>query len=156
MLEQNERVIGHFFEIVISNVTLLFCNQPYQLLEVDTSSILDMLQLSENIRSRFIDGDFAIRHTPGHFNGIWTDMATENYVIKASRGSGSTVGITNQKSALVRWTLTRHFRESLSRVMLERAGIAANNAKSHEETKPTAMKRDEEHVIAIVNHLNEP
>ncbi|CAC5390432.1 unnamed protein product [Mytilus coruscus] len=116
-----------------------------------------MLQLPENIRSAFIDGDFAIRQTPGHFNGIWTDMATltEKTVIKDSKGSGGIVGITNQKSALVRWTLTRHFLASLSRVILERAGIATNKANSHEETNPTAMKSCEEHVIAIVNHLNE-
>ena len=82
-------------------------------------------------------------------------MATEKTVIKDSKGSGGIVGITNQKSALVRWTLTRHFLASFSRVMLERAGVATNNANSHEETRPTAMKRDEEHVIAVVNHLNE-
>ena len=36
------------------------------------------------------------------------------------------------------------------------AGITANNANSHEETKQTAMNLDEKHVIVIVNHLNEP
>ena len=59
-------------------------------------------------------------------------MATEKTVIKASRGLGGTVGITNQKSALVRWTLTRHFIESICRVMLKRDGIAANYANSQE------------------------
>ena len=76
-------------------------------------------------------------------------------VLEASRGSGGTVGITNQKSALVRWTLSRHFLESLSRVTLKRAGIAAINALSQGEIKLKAMKRDE-HVIAIVDHLNDP
>ena len=67
-------------------------------------------------------------------------------VIKASRGSGGTVGITNQKSALVRLILTRHFLESLSYVTLKGA---RNDANSQEETKLTAMKRDEEYVIEL-------
>ena len=83
-------------------------------------------------------------------------MATEKTVIKATRKLGGTVGIKNQKSALVRQTLARHFIESISRVMLKRDGIAANYANSQEVKKPTAMKRDKEHVIAIVNHLNDP
>jgi hypothetical protein len=56
------------------------------------------------------------RKTSGSFNGIWSDMGTEKNIIKDSKGSGGIVGITNQKSALVRWTLTRHFLSSFSKV----------------------------------------
>ncbi|CAC5410259.1 unnamed protein product [Mytilus coruscus] len=52
-------------------------------------------------------------------------------------------------------TYFRHFLASLSGVIPERASVAENNSNSHEETRPTAMTRDEEHVIAIVNHLNQ-
>ena len=37
--------------------------------------------------------------------------------------------------------------------MLKRDGTDANYANSQEEIKPTAMKRDDEPVIATVNHL---
>jgi hypothetical protein len=33
-----------------------------------------------------------------------SDMGTEETIIKDLKGSGGIVGITNQKSALVRWT----------------------------------------------------
>jgi hypothetical protein len=39
--------------------------------------------------------------------------------------------------------------------MNDSAGITSTSNTSHEETKQTAMKRDEEQVQAIVNHLNE-
>jgi hypothetical protein len=45
-------------------------------------------------------------------------------IIKDSKGSGGIVGITNQKSALVRWTLTRYFLASFSGAMNDRAGMS--------------------------------
>ena len=39
--------------------------------------------------------------------------------------------------------------------MDDRAGITSTSNTSHEEMKQTALKRDEEQVQAIVNHLNE-
>jgi hypothetical protein len=82
-------------------------------------------------------------------------MGTEKAIIKDSKGSGGIVGIMNQKAALVRWTLTRHFLTSFSSAMNDRAGITSTSNTSHEEMKQTALKRDEEQVQAIVNHLNE-
>jgi hypothetical protein len=68
-----------------------------------------MLELLAEIKSAFEKGEFSIRKTSGNFNGIWSDMGTEKTIIKDSKGSGGIVGITNQKSALVRWTLTKTF-----------------------------------------------
>jgi hypothetical protein len=66
--------------------------------------ILDMLELPAEIKLAFEKGKFSIRQTSGSFNGIWGDMGTEKTIITDSNGSGGIVGITNQKSALVRWT----------------------------------------------------
>jgi hypothetical protein len=117
--------------------------------------ILDMLELPAEIQSAFEKGEFFIRQTSGSFNGIWSNMGTEKTFIKDSKGSGGIVGITNQKSALVRWTLTRHFISSFSSAMNDRAGITSTSNTSHEEMKQTALKRYEEQVHAIVNHLND-
>ena len=73
--------------------------------------------LPAEIKSAFEKGEFSIRQTSGSFNGIWSDMGTEKTIIKDSKGSGGIVGITNQKSTLVRWTLTRHFLASFSSVV---------------------------------------
>jgi hypothetical protein len=37
----------------------------------------------------------------GSFNGIWSDMGTEETIIKDLKGSGGIVGIASQKSAHV-------------------------------------------------------
>ena len=70
-------------------------------------------------------------------------MGTEKTIMKDSKGSGGIVGITNPKSALVRWTLTRHFLASFSSAMNDKAGITSTSNTSHEEMKQTALKRDE-------------
>jgi hypothetical protein len=106
--------------------------------------ILDMLELPAEIKSAVEKGEFYIRQTSGSFNGIWGDMGTEKTIIKDSKGSGGIVGITNQKSALVRWTLTRHFLTSFSSAMNDMAGITSTGNTSHVEMKQTALKRDEE------------
>ena len=87
--------------------------------------ILDMLELPAEIKSAFEKGEFFIRQTSGSFNGVWSDMGTEKTIIKDSKGSGGIVGITNQKSALVRWTLTRHFLASFSSAMNDRQVLQA-------------------------------
>jgi hypothetical protein len=76
--------------------------------------------------------------------------AGSSSIIKDSKGSGGIVGITNQKSALVRWTLTRYFLASFSGAMNDRAGITSTSNTSHEEMKQTALKRDEEQVKAHI------
>ena len=112
--------------------------------------ILDMLELPAEMKSAFEKGEFSIRQTSGSFNGIWSDTGTEKTIIKDLKGSGGIVGIASQKSAHVRWTLTKHFLASFSSAMNDRAYNT-----SHEEMKQTALKRDEEQVQAMVNHLNE-
>jgi hypothetical protein len=118
--------------------------------------VLDMLELPAEIKSVFEKGEFSISQTSGSFNGIWSDMGTEKTIIKGSKGSGGIVGITNQKSAFVRWTLTRHFLASFISAMNDRTRIKSTSNTSHEEEmKQTTFKRDEEQVQAIVSHLSE-
>jgi hypothetical protein len=83
------------------------------------------------------------------FGAIW---ALKKTIIKDSKGSGGIVGITNQKSALVRWTLTRYFLSSLSSAMNDMSGNTSTSNTSHEEMNQTALKRDAEQAQAIVNH----
>ena len=76
-------------------------------------------------------------------------MGTEKTIMKDSKGSGGIIAITNQKSALVRWTLARHFLASFSRTMNNRACITNTSNTAKGEMKQTALKRDEEQVQAM-------
>jgi hypothetical protein len=64
------------------------------------------------------------------FNGVWPDMATEKTVIRDSKGRGGIVGITRQKSALIRWTLCRHVLADFSAEMRTRSGYTSTEEKS--------------------------
>jgi hypothetical protein len=72
----------------------------------------------------------------GSFNGIWSGMGTEKTIIKDSKGSGRIVGKTNQKSALIRWILTRNILASFSCAMND-------STSNNKEMKQTVLKRDE-------------
>lgn len=83
-------------------------------------------------------------------------MATEKTVIKDSKGNGGIVNITRQQSALIRWSLTRHFLADFSSEMRQRSGISCSAEYTmHEETKPACLKRDEKHVQLLVDHISQ-
>ena len=65
------------------------------------------------------------------------------------------VGITHRKSALIRWSLTRHILADFTSEMKTRSGCEQDKCIEHEETKPTALKRDEEQVNTLLNHVLE-
>jgi hypothetical protein len=70
--------------------------------------LMDLMNLPDDIQEEFMSGKFAIKQTFGVFNGQWSDIATKKTIIKDLRGSGGIIGLTNQTSALLRWTFTRH------------------------------------------------
>ena len=66
-----------------------------------------------------------------------------------SKSEGGVIGLTRKKSALIRWTLTRHIMGEYTQVMKERSGQAkSGHGTGHEEMKPTSTKRDWKHVEA--------
>jgi hypothetical protein len=76
--------------------------------------------------------------------------------IQDSKGSGEIVNITRQKSALIRWSLTRHVLADFSSEMKERSGsISVSEHTVHDKTKPACLKRDEEHVQLLLQHLQQ-
>ena len=81
------------------------------------------------------------------YGAIWQPKKT---IIKESKGNGEIVGLTRKKSALIRWTLTRHAPGHVSSEMRDISGLSIEIKASHEETNPAAMKRDEQQVN---NHI---
>lgn len=115
--------------------------------------ILDMIQLPEIVKSSFRSGEFSVKQKAGSFNGIRSDMATENTIIKDSKSSSSTVGITREKPALLRWVFTRHILAYFTSKLKEESSINTNTLYDHEENKPTVMSRDEQQVIQLVQYV---
>jgi hypothetical protein len=77
-------------------------------------------------------------------------------VIKDLKGYGGIVNITRHKSTLIMWPLTRHVLADVSAEMRQRYGISALADKMmHEESTPTCLKRDEEHVKLLVDQIHQ-
>ncbi|KAK3085631.1 hypothetical protein FSP39_006444 [Pinctada imbricata] len=117
--------------------------------------VLDMLNIPMEVKSSFDTGVFAIRQKAGSFNGIWADMATEKTIIRDSKGHGGIKGITTQKTALIRWNLTRHIVGQISAEMRLRAGLGRDDEDVHDESKPTAIARDDKQVSNLISHIEE-
>ncbi|XP_071138292.1 GTPase IMAP family member 4-like [Mytilus edulis] len=82
-------------------------------------------------------------------------MATEKSVIKDSKSCGGISGITRQKPALMRWSLTRHVPADFTSKMNTRSGCINDKSVEHDEVKPTAFIRDEEQVQKKLDHVLE-
>ena len=124
MSGQNVTEIGFY----IFNPCLQCCH--ISLLEINYARwtpvyLMDMMNLPDDIQEEFMSGKFAIKQTAGVFNGQWSDIATEKTVIKDLKGSGGIIGLTNQKSALLRWTFTRHILARFSSEMKTRSGLSS-------------------------------
>ena len=75
--------------------------------------------------------------------------------LRDSKGRGSIVGITRQKAALIRWSLTRHVLAEFTGEMRIRSGTVAIDESFQEETQPAALKRDESHVNLMREHVKQ-
>lgn len=51
-----------------------------------------MLDLPEQVYRQFMMGEHTMHHTPGFFNGIWSDMAIESTFMQYGHSRGGIVG----------------------------------------------------------------
>jgi hypothetical protein len=76
-----------------------------------------MQEIPSEVKTLFESGQFNVRQSAGRFNGIWSDLGTEKTIIRDAKSESGIVGLTSKKSALTRWTLTRHLLGVYSKVM---------------------------------------
>ena len=65
-----------------------------------------MERLPENVLKWFLNGEHAMRHNPGVWNGIWSDMFIETTFMRYGKGPGGLVGETLKPSTIKRWALS--------------------------------------------------
>lgn len=53
-------------------------------------------------------GDHVMRHNPGIWNGIWSDMFIESTLMRYGHGKGGIIGITLKPETLKTWALSLH------------------------------------------------
>ena len=63
-------------------------------------------RLPESVLKRFLNGEYVMRHNPGVWNGIWSDIETT--FMSYGKGPGGLVGVTLKPSTVKRWALSLH------------------------------------------------
>ena len=56
----------------------------------------------------FLKGQHVMRHQPGLWNAIWSNMYIESTFMRYGHSPGGIIGITLKPSTLKRWALSRH------------------------------------------------
>lgn len=64
--------------------------------------------LSQDILHKFMKGDHVIRHTPGTWNAMWTDMTIETTFMRYGKDLRGIIGMTMKPNTLKTWALSLH------------------------------------------------
>ena len=67
-----------------------------------------MEQLPDDFLQMFLEGKHVMRHNPGIWNAIWSDMYIESTFMRYGHASGGLTGLTLKPSAVARWALSLH------------------------------------------------
>jgi hypothetical protein len=62
-----------------------------------------MTTMPPEILERFMKGEHVTRHTPGVWNGMWTDMMIETTFMRYGKGPNGIIGITLKPNTLKTW-----------------------------------------------------
>ena len=117
--------------------------------------IFDMLNLPGDIKAAFDRGEFAVRETPGSFNGVWSDLGTEKTIVRDAKGDSGIVGLTRKKAALIRWVICRHLLSAYSKTMADRSGLRHTDTTVHPQLSSSSMKRDESDSQKMYEYMQE-
>ena len=102
-----------------------------------------MEALPDDMLSEFMKGNHVMRHNPGLWNGIWSDMFIESTFMRYGHEAGGLVGLTLQPSAVSRWALSLHVCSQL-RVDLASLKDGPSNKvmTTHKEETKSRIKSD--------------
>ena len=67
-----------------------------------------MERLPDDILRHFMKGHHVMRHKPGIWNAVWSDMFIESTFMRYGHGAGGIIGITLKPSALKKWAFSMH------------------------------------------------
>ena len=67
-----------------------------------------MKVLPKSCQERFLKGEHVMRHVPGVWNGIWSDMFIETTFMRYGHGKRDIIGMTLKPETLKVWSLSLH------------------------------------------------
>ena len=102
-----------------------------------------MLDLSGTVQEKMIKGQHTMHHTPGIFNGIWSDMAIESTFMRYGHSKARIVGITLKPETLKMWAYSLHICHSILNDLSEmRDNVSAATQLTHKEEGAARVQLD--------------
>ena len=102
-----------------------------------------MSQLPPDLVERFMKEEHAMRHQPGLWNSIWSDMMIETTVMRYGHGPTGVKGITLNEKALDVWALSLHITTQLEQDFLSlKDYFADTTVVAHKEEGRSRIKSD--------------
>jgi len=102
-----------------------------------------MEKLGGQVLEEFLQGNHVMRHQPGLWNGIWSDMFIESTFMRYGHSPGGIIGITLKPSTLKRWALSLHICSQLVKDVTElRENHRQNSVTVHKEEMPSRIQSD--------------
>ena len=105
-----------------------------------------MSKLPKLVEEDFLNGNHVMRHVPGIFNGVSSDLYIESTFMRFGHSPGGIIGITLQPSTLKRWALGLHICSQLKKDVM---GLSTSQKHTkavtvHKEEGPSRIKTDNE------------
>ena len=102
-----------------------------------------MQRLPAKLLERFLKGEHVMRHKPGIWNGIWSDMYIETTFMRYGKGPKGIIGITLKPSAVRRWAFSMHVCCQVANdVATMTESQKTEGVSSHKEENPARVKSD--------------
>ena len=102
-----------------------------------------MERLPENVLKQFLSGEHVMRHNPGVWNWIWSDMFIETTFMRYGKGPGALVGVTFKRSTVKRWALSLYTTSRVESDIDEmRHDQGTREATTHKEDMPGRIASD--------------
>ena len=102
-----------------------------------------MCRLPKEVLEPFMKGQHVMRHQPGIWNGMWSDMFIESTFMRYGHGPGGIIGITLKPNALNRWALSLHICSRMVHGLARMADYSVANVLKHKEEQPHRIKADQ-------------
>ena len=102
-----------------------------------------MEQLPDDLLREFLKGNHVMRHHPGIWNGIWSDMFIESTFMRYGHESGGLTGLTLKPASVARWALCLHVCSQICSDLTEmKEEQDTKFVSSHKEENPGRIASD--------------
>ena len=100
-----------------------------------------------------MEGQFAVKRTPGRFKAIGADMALEQTINRYQKSSAGIIGSSRKKKYVAMWEITCHEMLAITNLHRELAGISTSSYEHETNRSFTlgATQQEERNIQSILD-----